>query len=270
MNRHIQLDNVIDVKRLGREQERQIFSAIHGGDKQLRDKLLASCMSYAGTIAKDCASSAISFEELFYEARTALFESVKIFNCNGKERFFTFMKRQVEERMQDCYNKLAWFLPIDYRTVQLHDRFLQVLKKIYPDSEDREDFKVYHEGYVADCLGVTVEELRAAISEYESCKIVSLNDRVLLDDPTLSAEDREVELIELIADSSTDSGAADYLDDLMDCLTDEERYVVCSRTGVLSVSERTDRQIAKELGLNSDDIENIYQTAVDKIRKARN
>ena len=175
--------------------------------------------------------------------------------------------------MQYCYAHLPRFLPIDYRVIQLHDRYQVALLELYPNSPDREDFKVHHEGYLADYLGVTLEELRTMKNEYSMCRILSLSESVKLDKSLPDDyEDDDIDnkspLLELIVDPASENGAAEYLDDLMDCLSDDERYVVCAREGVLSSMERTDEQIASTLGIEMNKVEVLYQDAINKIRKA--
>ena len=264
---------LIDIGSISKEQERDIFTAIRSGDEQLKERLIKSGMTQVSEVAANCVSSEASFEELFTEAANAFVEAINTFDCFTDERFITYLSRCLEERMQYCYAHLPRFLPIDYRVIQLHDRYEVALLELYPNSPDREYFKVHHEGYLADYLGVTLEELRTMKNEYSMCRIISLSESVKLDKSLPDDyEDDDIDnkspLLELIVDPASENGAAEYLDDLMDCLSDDERYVVCAREGVLSSMERTDEQIASTLGIEMNKVEVLYQDAINKIRKA--
>ena len=258
----------IDIEGLTKEQEQDLFAAIRSGDVQLKNILIRSGMAQVSEVADRCASSEMSFEELFTEGSSALVEAIHSFNNTTDERFSTYLSRCLEERMQYCYSHLPRFLPIDYRLVQLHDRYELALWELYPDSEDREEDNVHHEGFLADYLGVPIEELRAMKNEYSMCRIKSLQDTVILDEPMLAEDDREIFFIDTIVDPASENEAAEYLDELMDCLSDDERYIVCARDGVLSSMERTDGQIASALGIEKNKVEGLYQLAIDKIKKA--
>lgn len=264
---------LIDIENISKEQERELFAAIRSGDEELKERLIKSGMAQVSEVAAKCESSEASFEALFTEAANALVEAINAFDCFTDERFSAYLSRCLEERMQYCYAHLPRFLPIDYRVIQLHDRYEVALLELYPNSLDREDFKVHHEGYLADYLGVTLKELRTMKSEYSMCRLVSLSESVKLDKSLPDDyEDEDIDnrspLLELIVDPASENGAADYLDELMDCLSDDERYVVCAREGVLSTMERTDEQIASMLGIKENKVEMLYQCAIDKIKKA--
>ena len=267
-----QTDGLIDIGSLSKEQEQEIFTAIKRGDSALKSRLIESGISKVGKIAKRYVSSEASFEWLYATGCEAVAECVHAFNYRMSESFASYLKRRIEDGMKGCYDRLARFLPIDCQTIQLHDRYELALLELYPDCNNAESPKVQDEEYVADYLGVTVEKLRAMKSEYDKCRIVSLSqsvklDKSLPDDYVDGDIDNKSPLLETIVDPASENGAAEYLDDLMDCLTEDERQVVCARDGVLSVKARTDGQIASELGIDENKVEVIYQTAIDKMKK---
>ena len=262
-------DETLDLASMSEEQERSIFEAVRGGDQSAAERLLQSGTAFISEVADRCESSIVSFQELFAEMHGNLYAAISNFRCSGEERFVSHLQQLAEECVRRCYARIPQMLPIDYRVVQLHDRYKMALYELYPDNEERESFWVHDEEYVADYLGVTREELRAAIVEYDLCQIHSLDEKVYLDDPQLSADEREVPLVDLIAVSNDgDERAADYLDTLMDCLNAVERYVVCSKSGVFSTPERTDKQIAAKFGVSCKTVGRLYRQSLGKIRKA--
>ena len=266
-------NGLIDIASLDKAHERALFTLIANGNAEVKSKLIESGISTVGKMAVTYISSEVGFDELFAAGCAAVAEAVHTFDCDKGERFISYLKRYVREGMKGCYDKLDRFLPIDYRTVQLHDRFELALLELYPHSADRYKDTVHDEEYLADYLGVTLGELRNMKNEYDMCRIRSLSESVKLD-KTLpdDYEDNDIDnmspRLETIVDPASENGAAEYLDELMDCLTDSERQVVCAREGVLSVAERTDGQIASELGIDENKVEVIYQRAIDKIKKA--
>ena len=267
------LGGLFDIESLSKEQEQNIFTAIRSGDEALKTRLIQSLIGKVSEVADGCVSSAVDFSELFSAGRAELVEAAEDFDYNAEERFGAYLMRRLSARMQYCYDHLATFLPIDYRAVQLHDRYEEALLVLYPNIFDREKESVHDDELIADYLGVTLSELRAARSEYDMCKIISLQtpiklDKSLPDDYEDDDIDNHSPLIELIVDPKTDNQAAELLDRLMDCLSDEERYVVCARVGALSVPERTDEQIASKLGVEACTVEALYNAAIDKIRMA--
>ena len=273
MGRKQDKSDKIDIGSLSREEELELFTAIRNGDAQLKELLIKSAMTAVSEAAGRCVSSEVSFNELFVAGCEALTEAVSAFDCSGNEQFSAYLSRCLQESMQSCYERLSWFLPVDYSVIQLHDRYELALLELYPNSEDREDEAVHDEEYVAEYLGVTREELRAMKNEYSKCRVISLSESVKLDKSLPDDyEDGDIDnrspLVELIVDPATENGAADYLDDLMDCLSEDERYIVCARDGVLSAKERTDGQIARDLGIEEGQVELSYRKAIEKMRKA--
>lgn len=264
----IVVNGVIDIETMDKAQEQAVFSAIRIGDEKLKGRLIQSGLTLASEIVDEHICNEVGFDELFPEAVVAVQEAIKDFDSAHQERFNSYLRRCVEERVEKCFSNLPWMLPIDYLILQLHDRYEMALLELYPECPNAEDIQVQDEAYVAAFLGVSVDELRNMKSEYSMSRIESLNIPVVLDEPIKDDIDNTVDLIETIVDPKTDNQAAEYLDELMDCLSDEERYVVCAREGVLSVMERTDEQIAAELGLDVGKVELLYQEAINKIRKA--
>ena len=262
------LSDEFNLERMKRAEEQEILQTIREGDKALELRLIQSETARVIQVADRYVSSGMDFEMLFTAGRDALFEAIYDFDLRSGERFTTYLLRQLEKAMQNCYHFVPNFLPIDSQIVQLHDRYELALLELYPDSEDRQDARVQDDEYVANYLGVTKKELRAMKREYSMSEIVSLNQTVYLDEPMLDEDDRYVDLIERIVDPKTDNQAAEYLDRLMGVLSDDERYLVCARDGVLSVPACTDEQIASALGIEQTQVETLYQAAIDKIRKA--
>lgn len=264
-NKEIPTNIVIEA--MNKEQERTIFSAIRAGDEKLKMRLLQKGMAIAAEIANECQCNEVNFDELFPEAVLAVQESIANFDYLAQESFSNYLKCRIEERMQKCYANLAWMLPIDYRIMQLHDKYEIALLELYPECSNADDISVQDEAYVADYLKVSIDELRNMKNEYSMCRVESLNSPIILNEPIKDDIDNTVDLIETIVDPKTDNPAAEYLDNLMDCLSEEERYVICAREGVLSVEELTDEQIASNLRISVERIENIYNCAVERIRQ---
>ena len=259
----------IDIKTMDIRQEREVFAAIRSGDKTVKQRLIDSCMVIVSEMADKCSSSAVSFEEVFSEAYAVVLEAIRRYDCDTQERFNEYLVRLIEECVQYLYNNLTWFLPIDYRVMGLHDRYIKALEEIYKDYERIPDEETQDEEYIAYYLGVSRDELRAMKNEYYMCSIESLDTPVEQDDLVSDDVDGAVPFIETIPDPKTvDNAAVKRLDELLDCLSDDERYVVCARNGVISVMEAPDEQIAVKLGIQNKEVEVIYRNAIEKMRKS--
>ena len=270
MDKHeFEVNDLIDIKTMNKEQERDVFTAIRHGDRQMRERLVQSSMAVVSEIADRCASSQVGFDKLFSEGNAVLYEAIGNFDCSADELFITYLTQCLEERAKYLYSNLTWLMPIDYKVVRLHDRYMAALLELYPECDNAEDDSVQDEEYVADYLGVSADELRAMKKEYYMSSIQSLDETVMLEVTVGYDIDNMVPLIQTIVDPAPDNAAAEYLERLMEGLSDDERYVVCAKNGVLSVMECTDQSISSELGIEQDQIEVIYQNAIDKIRKAR-
>lgn len=263
-----EVNDLIDVRAMDKEQERDIFTAIRHGDTQMRERLAQSSMAAVSEMADKCASSQVSFGELLSEGMAALYEAIDNFDCHEDDLFITHLTQCIEKHVQYLYSNLTWLTPIDYHVVRLHDRYMTALLELYPECDNAEDECVQDEEYVADYLGVSVDELRAMKNEYSMCRIRSLDEPVMLEGTVGYDIDNMVPLIETIVDPATDNAAAEYLDLLMSGLSDDERFIVCAKNGVLSVIERTDEQIAEALGLDVKHINRLYQHAIAKIKQA--
>lgn len=261
MNENEYVSDVIDIYSMSIEQERDMFAAIRHGDKLTKDRLIQGGLTVARQIADRFVSSQASFDELFSEAIVALNEAVHNYDHTVDGRFAQYLAKLIDVSMQNYYSNLTWLLPIEPRFVRLHDKYEAALLELYPKIKDRESDAVQDEGYVADRLGVSVDELRTMKAEYRMCLNESLEQLAELENTTDGSPH------DVVFDPR-DNNAANYLDDLMDCLEEHERYVVCATNGVLCVMERPHEYIAFKLGIEQDQVDVIYRRAIDKLRKA--
>ena len=197
-----------DIEAMDKEQEQAVFAAVRSGDEKLKDRLIQSGMAVVRELADEYMSSKVEYEDLFSEAVVALCEAVHDFDSATDERFSSYMTRRIQEGVQRCYSAIPGFMPIDYRVVQLHDRYELALLEIYPKRKDPENMAIQHEGYVADYLGVSLDELRAMKKEWEMCRIESLDNPVKLDESLpCSYEDNDIDnmspLVETIIEPQT-------------------------------------------------------------------
>ena len=169
----------------------------------LKGRLIQRGLAIARELADRYESSEIGNDELFSEAVIAVCEEVQTFDGLTEEDFDEHLTQRIEERLQRCYSNLPWLLPIDYRVVQLHDRYREALWDLYPQSLNPDDNAIQDEQYVAEYLGVSLEALRDMKKEYAACRIDPL-DTTVIDDTG-----EEEPLVEAIADPATDSGMAD-------------------------------------------------------------
>ena len=262
------LSGGLNLESMSKLQEQAVLEAVRGGDEALKERLIQGAMNAVGELAEQAMSSEVPFEELFEEARAALIDAIAHFDEQSNERFISYYRRYARLRLEQLYRNSFWFDDVDLETAQLHDRFELALLELYPTNRYRESKKVHDEEYVADYMGVSIEALRAMKHKYAVSRIESLNQTVYLDDPLLQEDEREVDLVETLIDPATDDRAADYLDGLMDCLSENERYIICAKHGVLSTHERTDEQIAAGLGLSTGEVDRLYKGAFDKLKRS--
>ena len=266
-------ESLIDLVKLDKEEERAIFSAVRGGDEALMRRLVAGGMALVREIAERFVSSEVSYERLVGESASTIVEAIRSFDAASPESFVAYLTRAIEAQMRSCYGDLPRFLPIDPRVVQLHDRFELALLELYPTTSDRADERVHDEAFIADYLGVTLEELRAMKREYSISRVVPLHTPVKIDERLPDGyEDEDIDnaspLLEMVEIDAAERRATEYLDGLMECLTEEERYVVCAREGVLSTPMRTDGQIAVTLAADRRRVLALYHAAIEKMRRA--
>ena len=246
-------------------QERALFAAIRKGDRAARSRLLQSGRAFARTLSERYAEEEFTAPFLYDEAEAILLDAVRDYKSACGERFFAYFEQKFKARVRECSRDLAWLLPIDPRLVFLHARYLETLQRLYPASRDPE--AVQEEDCVAADLGVSVRTLRRMKYEYAVCRIQSLDQSVALGEGAYDIDDASP-LVETVPDPCTEDAAADRLEDLLECLSDAERYALCAREGVLSTPAATDEQIARRLGVDCDGVEALYRTAVEKIRRA--
>lgn len=268
-------NGALDLERMSKEDEQAVFEAIRRGDEVVKNRLIASGLQFASEVALRCASSEVPYSELFSELQVTMLETIKQHDSASDETFVAYLTRRLDEQVEECYSHLTWLLPIAYHWVQLHDRYELALLDLYPKVKNPEDRNVQDEEYVADYMGVSVEELRAMKAQYAMCRVESTNKLVHVSGPINYDVGNCVPLIETIVDPRTDvvvdhrtgTTFSDELDELMGALTEQERSVVCQKEGVLSHEMQTDKRIAADLSVTEKDVEAIYQRAMSKLRE---
>jgi RNA polymerase primary sigma factor len=252
------LDDLLRREPVEDADEQRLVEAAKRGDPRARERLVEAFMPrLAGVARMYRASPMVERQELLQEGAAALLSALEDFDPGRGTPFWAFASRRVHRAMRRLVNELA-------RPVVLSDRGLRQLGRLHAAEEElaAETRREPTSGELAERAGLPrerVEELLLADRPPRSTE-APLSDRGM---PVGRVEDR-------IADPRAEEAYERLLDEiegeelraLMSGLSPRERQVLYALYGD---EEKSRREVAEELGLTPERVEQIERRALRKL-----
>ena len=229
---------------LTREDEARLAQAIEAGDKRARDKMIASNLRLAISIAKRYMNKGCSFEDLIQESNVGLIKAVDRFDYRRGFKFSTYatwwirqsIRRHVTD--QSCNIRMpASANAFYYRAKMMIQDYTTEFKVAPSDNE------------VAEFMGVSISKYMTLMNTYRGT--ISL-------DSFVSGNDSEgPRLHETIADDETVDVASSI---------DHEKIVAVIRQVLTKLTAREEKVIRLRFGISEDDFNNAkYSITTDEL-----
>ncbi len=238
-----------------REQTRALLSEYcRTRDRKLRNSLVEEYMYIAEISARRFSGRGVEYDDLLQVASLALIKALERFDCSKGVEFTSFATPSVVGEVKNYFRDKL-------RLVRLPRRSMEIMRRAELARE-----RLGHElgrnptpAEIARALKLPVEVVLEAMESHTAGFSVSLDDRAGEEDSqsvadTLGELDPSFESVEL----------NDYLKRELSKLTEQERRVIIARF----VGERSQRDIAQELGVSQMYVSRLERRVLSRLREA--
>ncbi len=238
-----------------REQTRALLSEYcRTRDRKLRNSLVEEYMYIAEISARRFSGRGVEYDDLLQVASLALIKALERFDCSKGVEFTSFATPSVVGEVKNYFRDKL-------RLVRLPRRSTEIMRRAELARE-----RLGHElgrnptpAEIARALKLPVEVVLEAMESHTAGFSVSLDDRAGEEDSqsvadTLGELDPSFESVEL----------NDYLKRELSKLTEQERRVIIARF----VGERSQRDIAQELGVSQMYVSRLERRVLSRLREA--
>ena len=255
---------------LTQQQENQLFDKIYGGDRKEAEKaakMLLNCnQRFVIAVARRFASQN-NLSDLISEGNIGLINAIGKYDRTKNYKFATYAVWYIRKAMNDY--------------ILYSDKLIKranISKTYHPVSSARKRFIMENERLP------TKEELKDILEEEYGIRVPDSNDLVevqldYIDDCTVnsdfeeySASDFEVRTASYneVDEKFEREELSSFTDELMECLSDRERFVVCRAFGIGCSHEHSTDEIAAEMNITVERVRQIRRNGMEKLKSYAN
>ena len=223
-------------------------------DQALRDKLIEKNLYIAEILAKKFIGKGIDYDDIFQIASLGLILAVERYEPSRGFKFSSFATPTILGEIKRYFRDKGWTIKVPRRvqenTKKVKDAYhhLSVVNGEVPTVKE-----------IADFLGIDTDEVLLAMDAGKVYTPQSI-------DYEIGTDDKKTALSDIIGDddqSFKDFEDREQLDSLMKNLSNTEKEIVRKRF----VEQKTQLEIANELGLSQMSVSRIEKKALKEIKK---
>lgn len=237
------------------EEQIELAKKIKNGDEKAREKLITSNLRFVVTCAKKYVGQGVPLIDLINSGNEGLIQSLSYFDPDRGYHFISFavwyIRREIVRALYNTGRTIRY--PITYITKiskvkKAYDEFLAKYQR--EPSEDE----------LIKLTNLTQKQYQSTIMNKSYCQSI---DTPITDDGKTTVENTLVEEPKPFTDTFT----KDAIHNALKTLNPREYKVVTEFYGLDGYSERTIKDIAKELNLGDERIRQIRKGAIKKLTK---
>jgi RNA polymerase primary sigma factor len=237
------------------EEQIELAKKIKNGDKEAREKLITSNLRFVVTCAKKYVGQGVPLIDLINSGNEGLIQSITYFDPDRGYHFISFavwyIRREIVRALYNTGRTIRY--PITYITKisKVKKAYDEFLAKNQREPTDDELIKL---------TNLTQKQYQSVIINKSYCQSI---DTPITDDGKTTVENT------LVEDPTpfTDTFTKDAIHNALKTLNPREYKVITEFYGLDGYSERTIKDIAKELNLGDERIRQIRKGAIKKLEK---
>ena len=237
------------------EEQIELAKKIKNGDKEAREKLITSNLRFVVTCAKKYVGQGVPLIDLINSGNEGLIQSITYFDPDRGYHFISFavwyIRREIVRALYNTGRTIRY--PITYITKisKVKKAYDEFLAKNQREPTDDELIKL---------TNLTQKQYQSVIINKSYCQSI---DTPITDDGKTTVENT------LVEDPTpfTDTFTKDAIHNALKTLNPREYKVITEFYGLDGYSERTIKDIAKELNLGDERIRQIRKGAIKKLTK---
>ena len=237
------------------EEQIELAKKIKNGDEEAREKLITSNLRFVVTCAKKYVGQGVPLIDLINSGNEGLVQSITYFDPDRGYHFISFavwyIRREIVRALYNTGRTIRY--PITYITKisKVKKAYDEFLAKNQREPTDDELIKL---------TNLTQKQYQSVIINKSYCQSI---DTPITDDGKTTVENTLVEEPKPFTDTFT----KDAIHNALKTLNPREYKVVTEFYGLDGYSERTIKDIAKELNLGDERIRQIRKGAIKKLEK---
>lgn len=254
------------VESLTFEEEQEIFRKIHMGDEAAKEKIIKSNLKFVVSVAKVYQNQGLAFEDLINEGNVGLIKAVDKYDPTKGVKFLSYavwwIRQSILQSLTDKGKSIV--VPSDKREL------LRIINKTISKLEQK-----LHRKPSVDEICNNIGKVKNKIVKPEVIGKLLNNEIQIssLDAPLNNSKpsDDEGTLYDLIPANGISSipkieRITNEIDNLLKCLTEQERNIIEMDFGLFREKKFTLEEISKFYFISSERIRQIRDTALEKLR----
>ena len=237
------------------EEQVELAKKMKAGDLKARDKLINSNLRFVVTCAKQFVGQGVPLIDLISSGNLGLIQSVEKYNPDKGYHFISYAVWYIRrEIMKSIYNTGRTIrYPITYISMitKVKKAYNEFLSKYQREPTEEELIKM---------TNITEKQYNSVILNKSYCQSI---DTPITEDGKSSVEDILTEEVKPFSDFFTKEAILDSLK----VLNPREYKVVTEYYGLGGISERSIKEIAKEMNLGDERIRQLRKEAIKKLSK---
>lgn len=226
---------------LTREEERMLLYKAQEGDLVARNRIIECNLRLVVHIAKRYRSKfyKVKFEDLISAGNMGLFKSVKKFDLDKGLKFSTYAAWWIKQSIQrsSINNQGTIRLPVHIYEASSRYKSINMDQGINTEEWSNED---WCKALSQDSVTIREKQFKCIV-KYEEAKFSSIFNK--------SDQEDGADSIDMSLEMSVNNEDLEVFsfEDILDCLNEEDRFIVSSLFGVDGLARKTVSEVAKEL-----------------------
>lgn len=240
------------------ENEVLLCEKIKNNDIKALEKLVLANLRFVISVAKQYQNQGLSLTDLISEGNIGLIKAASRFDATKGFKFISYAVWWIRQSILQAISENARVIRLPQNKVLISNRIQKTYNNLYQEFEREPTIDE-----VSNTLGVDPQIVKLIMEKQD--KATSL-------DSPLSSDDENYSLVDIIANTDTDNenSQKDEIVDVLQTLSERDSKIIKMYFGIGFAHRYTLEEIAKELDLTKENVRQIKNKIIIRLRKKFN